>query len=43
MSSTPDEPGATTENKLREYLKRAIADARDLRERLRRTEDRVRE
>ncbi|MET9850670.1 type I polyketide synthase, partial [Streptomyces ossamyceticus] len=43
MSSTPDEPGATTESKLREYLKRAIADARDLRERLRRTEDRVRE
>nr|WP_107466328.1 type I polyketide synthase [Streptomyces sp. MA5143a] len=43
MSSTADEPGTATESKLREYLKRAIADARDLRERLKRTEDRVRE
>ncbi|MFF6783043.1 SDR family NAD(P)-dependent oxidoreductase [Streptomyces sp. NPDC012510] len=43
MPSTSAEPGSATENKLREYLRRAIADARDLRERLRRTEDRVRE
>ncbi|MDC2951543.1 type I polyketide synthase, partial [Streptomyces heilongjiangensis] len=43
MPSTADEPGTATESKLREYLKRAIADARDLRERLKRTEDRVRE
>ncbi|MFM9557556.1 type I polyketide synthase [Streptomyces caniscabiei] len=43
MSRTSDEPGSETEHKLREYLRRAITDARELRERLRRTEDRVRE
>ncbi|MGW0841779.1 SDR family NAD(P)-dependent oxidoreductase [Streptomyces sp. NPDC002787] len=43
MTSTPAEPGSATESKLRDYLRRAIADARELRERLRQTEDRVRE
>ncbi|MEW2395144.1 type I polyketide synthase [Streptomyces sp. NPDC046862] len=44
MSSTsPTPPGTATETKLRDYLKRAIADARDLRERLRETEEKARE
>ncbi|HSX98765.1 MAG TPA: beta-ketoacyl synthase N-terminal-like domain-containing protein, partial [Streptomyces sp.] len=42
-TETSDEPGSATEHKLRDYLRRAIADARDLRDRLRQTEDRIRE
>ncbi|MFJ2116341.1 type I polyketide synthase, partial [Streptomyces sp. NPDC087850] len=42
-SATPDTPGTAMESKLRDYLKRAIADARELRERLRETEDKARE
>ncbi|NEC92592.1 type I polyketide synthase, partial [Streptomyces sp. SID12501] len=43
MSSTSATPGTAMENKLRDYLRRAIADARELRERLRETEERARE